>query len=115
MLEPLPAIAPGFITQLPEGNPFNTTLPVATKHVGCVITPTVGADGVTGWVLIITLADAEEVHPTELVTVNVRVPGVSPEIVILEPVPAIAPGLTIQLPVGNPFNSTEPVATLHVG
>jgi hypothetical protein len=28
-----------------EGNPLNTTLPVATEHVGLVIKPTTGAVG----------------------------------------------------------------------
>ena len=54
---------------MPEGNPFNTTLPVAIAQVGCVIVPIVGADGVTGCGLIITLADAAEVQPS--VTVKV--------------------------------------------
>ena len=31
------------------------------------------------------------------------------------PVPAIAPGLIIQLPAGNPLNSMLPVATEQVG
>jgi hypothetical protein len=39
----MPEIAPGFIVQLPDGNPFKTTLPVAVVHEGCVIVPTVGA------------------------------------------------------------------------
>lgn len=69
LLEPDPVIAPGFIVQVPEGNPFNTTLPVARAQVGCVIVPIVGADGVTGCGLIITLADAAEVQPS--VTVKV--------------------------------------------
>jgi len=69
LLEPDPVIAPGFIVQVPEGNPFNTTLPVARAQVGCVIVPIVGADGVTGCGLIITLADAAEAQPS--VTVKV--------------------------------------------
>jgi hypothetical protein len=28
-----------------EGNPLNTTLPVGTKHVGWVLVPTTGAEG----------------------------------------------------------------------
>jgi len=48
LLDPEPGIAPGLMIQLPEGSPFNTTLPVADEHVGCVITPTIGAAGVTG-------------------------------------------------------------------
>ena len=69
VLEVDPAIDPGLIVQLPVGKPLNTTLPVATAQVGCVIVPTVGAVGVTGCAPITTLADAEEVHPAALVTV----------------------------------------------
>ena len=54
----------------PDGKPFNTTIPPAVQ-VGCVIVPTVGAEGVTGCALITTLPDATEVQPTEFVTVNV--------------------------------------------
>jgi hypothetical protein len=57
------------MVQFPVGNPLKTTLPVATVHVGCVMVPTVGAEGVTGCVLMTTLPEAVEVHPTELVTV----------------------------------------------
>jgi hypothetical protein len=53
-----PAIAPGLIVQLPVGKPFNTTLPVATAQVGCVIVPTTGAVGVVGCGLMTTSADA---------------------------------------------------------
>ena len=67
VLRPVPAIAPGLIVQFPEGNPLNTTLPVETAQVGCVIIPTVGAVGVAA--IITTLADGNEVHPTEFVTV----------------------------------------------
>lgn len=48
LLVPVPAIAPGLSVQFPAGNPFKTTLPLATVQVGWVIVPTVGADGVTG-------------------------------------------------------------------
>jgi len=67
-------IAPGDIVtvQLPEeGRPLNGMLPVGTLHVGCVIVPTTGGDGVTGWELIVTLPDEAEVHPDEFVTVKV--------------------------------------------
>ena len=47
----LPAMPPGLIVQLPAGKLFNTTEPVATVQVGCVIVPTVGADG-TGFIVI---------------------------------------------------------------
>ena len=48
LLVPVPAIAPGLIVQLPAGNPFKITLPVATEQVGWVIAPTTGDDGVAG-------------------------------------------------------------------
>ena len=35
--------------------------------------------------------------------------------VVLVPVPAIAPGLIVQLPAGKPFKTTLPVAAEHVG
>ena len=53
------------------GNPLKATLPVVVEHVGCVITPTNGAFGVDGWVLIIAFTDATEEQPTELVTLKV--------------------------------------------
>lgn len=59
------------MVQFPAGNPLNMKLPVATEQVGCVIAPTVGADGVTGCALITTLAEAKDVHPTAFVTVYV--------------------------------------------
>lgn len=61
LLEPVPLIEPGVIIQLPDGNPFNTTLPVATKQVGCVITPTKGAVGGLGCSFTVT-AVGEEVQ-----------------------------------------------------
>ena len=64
-----PVMVPGFIVQLPAGNPLSTTLPVATAHVGCIIVPTTGAVGVTGCALTTTSFDAAEVHPAALVTV----------------------------------------------
>jgi len=48
LLDPVPAMAPGFITQFPAGRPVSSTLPVETEQVGCVIVPTTGAEGVTG-------------------------------------------------------------------
>ena len=65
-------IPPGDLVnvQVPvDGNPFNTTLPVATLHVGCVIVPGVGAVGVAGWALITILDDATETHVAAFVTV----------------------------------------------
>ena len=70
VVAPVPAIAPGLIVQLPAGKPLRITLPVATAHVGCVMVPTVGMAGAPGAVLITTLADGAETHPTSLVTVK---------------------------------------------
>ena len=49
--EVFPGIAPGFIVQLPAGNPLNTTEPVGRAQVGWVIGPKAGADG-TGFTTI---------------------------------------------------------------
>jgi hypothetical protein len=44
------------------------------------------------------------------------VPAVKAEMIVLVPLPAIAPGLIVQLPVaGRPESTTLPVATEHVG
>ena len=46
---PVVVIVPGVLVnvQVPvDGSPFKITLPVASAQVGCVIVPTVGADGV---------------------------------------------------------------------
>jgi hypothetical protein len=88
---------------------------VAKAHVGCVINPTTGADGVTGCASITTLDDASEVHPSAPVTVKPYVPVANPEIVALAVLPAIAPGLIVQFPAGRPFKTTLPVATAQVG
>jgi len=69
VLVPEPDIDPGLMIQLPEGNPFNTTLPVATVQDGCVMVPIVGVVGVDGCALMITLSDAGEIQPDALVTV----------------------------------------------
>ena len=69
VLVPLPAISPGLIIQLPVGKPLKTTLPVATAHVGCMMLPTVGAEGADGCGLITISDDANEIQPTVLVTV----------------------------------------------
>ena len=65
--------------------------------------------------MITTLADAGDIHPVALVTVKLYVPAASPEMVLVTVLPAIAPGLMVQLPVGRPLNSTLPVATEQVG
>jgi len=53
VLVPVPVVVapPGLVVtvHVPNaGKPFNTTLPVATVHVGCVIVPATGAVGVAG-------------------------------------------------------------------
>ena len=69
VLAVFPTMAPGLMVQFPAGKPFNTILPVATLHVGCVIAPPLGADGVAGCAFMTALAETAEVHPAELVTV----------------------------------------------
>ena len=67
---PVLLIAPGLIVHVPAaGNPVNTTLPVDTEQVGCVMEPMVGADGAPGAALITTSADAAELHPEASVTI----------------------------------------------
>ena len=75
----------------------------------------VSPKGCTGWVLMVTSSDATEVQPSAFVTVKLYVPVASPEIVVSVVEPEMAPGLIVQLPEGNPLNSTVPVATAHVG
>ena len=116
MLVPYPVIPPGLIVHVPvAGRPVNTTLPVGAEHEeGCVIVPTIGAVGADGATCIITSADARDIHPAALVTLKLYVPGVRFEMVVLVPVPAIAPGLIIHIPVaGRPFNTTLPVVAIH--
>jgi len=115
---PVVVVPPGALVKVQvsdAGKPLNITLPVAAEQEGCVIIPTTGADGVAGCAWITTLADAAETHPNEFVTVYVFVPAAMPEMVLLAPVPAIAPGFIVQLPEGKPFKTTFPVATVQVG
>jgi hypothetical protein len=74
VLVPLPVVVtdPGVRVSVHvpvDGSPFNTTLPVATVHVGAVIVPTTGADGVAGCAGINTLEEKTEIQPASLVTV----------------------------------------------
>jgi hypothetical protein len=72
--EPVEVISPGIRVsiQVPDiGRPVSTTLPVATEHPGCVIVPGTGAEGAGGGALMTTAEEAREIHPAELVTVNV--------------------------------------------
>ena len=53
MLVPVPVVVtvPGKRVNVhvpADGNPLKTTLPVDTAHVGWVITPTTGAEGIAG-------------------------------------------------------------------
>ncbi len=74
LLVPVPVVVipPGVLVNVHvpvAGKPFKIALPVAVEHVGWVMAPTAGADGMAGWALITTLADAPEIHPVSLVTV----------------------------------------------
>ena len=71
LFAPLPDIAPGLIVHVPAGKPLRSTLPVEDAHVGCVIVPTTGADGVDGCAIIIMFAENDEIHPAAFVTLYV--------------------------------------------
>jgi len=66
---PVPLIPPGLSVQVPDGSPFNTTLPVDTEQVGWVMAPRIGAEGAPGAALITTSAEGAELHPEASVTV----------------------------------------------
>ena len=75
VLVPVPDVVapPGVLVsvQVPvAGSPLSTTLPVETLQEGCVMVPTRGAVGVTGCVLMVTVAEGGETQPIELVTVK---------------------------------------------
>jgi hypothetical protein len=77
-LVPVPVVItpPGdrFNVQVPvAGNPFKTTLPVATEHVGCVILPTRGADGIAITVRAKVAVAAIHGEPAGLLVVTVIV------------------------------------------
>ena len=103
------------MVQFPVGKPVNTTLPVASAQVGCVMVPIVGDGGVTGCAFITTLAEAADKHPKLLVTIKLYVPVLKPFIVTVAVLPFIPPGFMVQSPVGKLLNTTLPVATVHVG
>lgn len=116
MVVPVPVIAPGLMVQVPvAGRPVNTTVPVGVAHAeGCVIVPTLGAVGAVGGALINTSADGSDIHPASVVMLKLYVPGIRFEMVVVVPVPDIAPGLIVHVPVeGSPFNTTLPVAAEH--
>jgi hypothetical protein len=116
LLVPIPLIAPGLIIHVPvAGKPFNITLPVGTEQdEGCVTVPTIGAVGATGAALTTTSADGCDIHPAAAVTLKLYVPGIRLKMVLVVPVPFIAPGLIVHVPVaGRPFNTTLPVVAEH--
>jgi hypothetical protein len=116
MLVPVPVIAPGLMVHVPvAGRPFNITVPVGVPHEeGCVIVPATGAVGAGGGGFIEISADGSDIHPAAAVTLKLYVPGIRFEIVAVVPVPVIAPGLIVQVPVaGRPFNTTLPVVERH--
>ena len=69
---PVPAIEPGLITHVPAaGSPLRATLPVGAAHEeGCVIVPTIGANGPAGTSLITTSVEGRDIHPASLVTLK---------------------------------------------
>jgi hypothetical protein len=109
------------MVQIPaDGRLFNTMLPVAVAHVGCVNVPNVGAEGVGGCVLISTPAEVGEVHPDSFVTMNEYMFGDNPEIVVLVPDPLLTapPGdlVIVHVPDEGKFlNSMLPVDIVQAG
>ena len=79
------------------------------------MTEITGIVGIFGCEFITTFKVAAELQPTEFVTVKLYVPATNPDIVVFVVEPEIFPGLIVQLPVGNPLNTTLPVATAQVG
>ena len=70
---PVVVLPPGLLVrvQVPEaGRPLSITVPVETPQVGCVMVPTDGAPGVTGWALIRAEAELLDVQPSALSTVQ---------------------------------------------
>ena len=53
------------------GKPFNIMLPVDKEHVGGIINPATGAEGITGGAGTTTFPDAGDMQPEEFVTVKV--------------------------------------------
>ena len=88
-------------------------VPVATAHVGWIRVRT-GGVGVVGCGFIVTLVGVE-LQPAALVTVKLYVPATRPDMVVVTPVPAMAPGLIVQLPAGKLFRITLPVEVEQLG
>ena len=121
--DPIVETVPGYCmrVQVPDtGKPLNITVPVGNPQVGGVIVPTEGALGIGGWVIIVRFADWADIHPIELVTLNVKVPDGKAVRVIPAPEPEMVtpPGflVKVQVPVvGNPLKTTVPVEVPQVG
>ena len=63
---------------------------------------------------MITSEDATDIQPAAAVTVKLYVAGTRLEIVVLVPVPLIAPGLIVHVPVaGRPERTTLPVVAVQ--
>ena len=76
--------------------------------------PIIGSVGAPSPIFIITLADARDVQPDADVTVKLYEPGIRSVTVALVPVPVMAPGLIVQIPVGGrPLSMTLPVKAVH--
>lgn len=109
-----------FIDQFPDaGKPFKTTAPSGEIHVGCVIVPITGADGLAGIPAIEKLL-GNEVHPSLFVTETEKaVPAVKFDKLNVVPVPVNElPGVNanVHVPdVGKPLIFALPVVTTHVG
>lgn len=120
---PVVVIPPGVLVkvQVPvTGKPFKTIVPDGMGHVGWVIVPAAGADGVGAPVVITTLDDDTEIQPDASVTVYVYVPAGMPDMVELTPVPVVVTKSTdlvnVQVPAGGrPLKTTLPVSEEHLG
>ncbi len=68
----LPGIA--VMVQVPAaGSPLRATLPVASRHVGCVIVPIIGAAGIAGAGLTVSDAPGADMHVGEAASLVVSV------------------------------------------
>jgi len=115
MLAVFPVMTPGLMVQLPDGKPFNTTLPLGVKQVGWVMVPAVGAVGIVGWASMTTFVVTAEVHPEALVTLKLYMPVERAGTFVLVPEPVMLTGLIVQFPDGNPLSNTLPVDVKQVG
>jgi hypothetical protein len=70
---PVVVTLPGILVTVhdPDGKLLNTTEPVVTVQVGCVIVPIAGLEGAAGTALTTTFAEAADVQPAAFLTVNV--------------------------------------------